>query len=286
MAYLLGNLLQDIYSELGQLAVSTATGGSTTTVVDSKLGGVNLDDDYNDGTVFIVSSADGLAPQGEFARISDYAGSSGTFTVEALSAAVENGDSYAYAPEFYPLRTVIELANAGLRSLGDIALVDSTTLETAAGTTEYAASVAWKRRRPLMIDYQGRSGASGDNQWVRVYDWELVPAAPGTSGLLVFGEEMPAGRDIRIWYVDSHPRVSAFDDVISETIVPDLAVSAGVERALRWQNSRQGGGDAFLLQRWNDAKVELARAQVRFPIWTPRRVSKLMKLGSNSGGGF
>ena len=29
-----------------------------------------------------------------------------------------------------------------------------------------------------MIDYQGQVDASGDNQWVRVYDWEFVPGPP------------------------------------------------------------------------------------------------------------
>lgn len=129
-----------------------------------------------------------------------------------------------------------------------------------------------------MIDYQGRSGASFDNQWVRLYDWEFTPALPNTSGLIIFNGEIPAGRDIRIWYVDSHPRLSLYNDVISETIVPELAVAAAVERALRWQNSRQGGSDPFQLARWNDAKIELARARVNHPIWTPRRVSKLLNV--------
>ena len=96
--------------------------------------------------------------------------------------------------------------------------------------------------------------------------------------MIVFNEELPQGRDIRIQYVDSHPRVSLFNDVISETISPDLALAAATERAIRWQNSRQGGVDPYLLTRWNDAKIELARARVQYPIWTPGRVPKLRKV--------
>ena len=278
MAYTLSNLLQDLYTELGQLTVTPATGGTATTAVDSKQTGLHSDDDWKNG-VLLVIAADDAAPEGEFQRISAYTDSSGTFTVDtAFSAAVASGDTFGFASEYYPLRTLIELANAGLRALGDIALVDTTTLDTSVGVTEYTAALAWKRRRPLMIDYQGRTGASGDNQWVRVYDWEFLPALPNATGLIVFNEELPQGRDIRIQYVDSHPRVSLFNDVISETISPDLALAAATERAIRWQNSRQGGGDPFLLTRWNDAKIELARARVQYPIWTPGRVSKLMKV--------
>lgn len=278
MAYNLSNLLQDVYTELGQLTITNATGGSTTTVLDSKQTGAHSDDDWKNG-VLIVISADDAAPEGEYQRISAYSDNNGTFTLEsALGSAIVSGDTIGFSSDHYPFRTLIELANAGLRSLGDIALVDTTTLDASAGTTEYAASLAWKRRRPLMIDYQGNTGAVGDNQWIRVYDWEMVPALPNATGLIVFNEELPQDRDIRIWYVDSHPRVSVFSDVISETIAPELAVAATVERALRWQNSRQGGGDPFLLARWNDAKIDLARARVNFPIWTPRRISKLMKV--------
>lgn len=278
MAYTLSNLLQDMYAELGQLTVTNATGGTTTTAVDNKQTGAHSDDDWKNGALFLIA-ADSAAPEGEFQRISGYTDSSGTFTVDtAFSAVVAAGDTFGFVSDYYPFRSLIELANAGLRALGDIALVDTTSLDTAAGVSEYAASLAWKRRRPMMIDYQGRSGTSGDNQWVRVYDWEFIPALPNATGLIIFNEELPQGRDIRIWYVDSHPRVAAFSDAISETIAPELAVAAAVERALRWQNSRQGGGDPFLQQRWNDAQIELARARVSFPIWTPRRISKLLKV--------
>ncbi len=283
MAFTLSNLLQAIYAELGQFHASTATGGSTTTVVDGKQAGKHSIDAWKDGAVFIVQ-ADGAAPEWEFKRVSAYADSTGTFTLEsALTAAAASGDTFGFVSEYYPLQTMIELVNAALRSLGDIALVDTTTLDTAAGKTEYAASVAWKRRRPLAIDYQGRTGASGDNDWVRVYDWELVPAAPGSAGLIVFNEELPAGRDIRIWYVDSHPRVSSYSHIVSETLTPELAIAAGVERALRWQNSRLDGQDLLLLQRWNDAKIELARSRLLYPIWTPRRVSKFLSIRSFAG---
>ncbi|KAA3643431.1 MAG: hypothetical protein DWQ07_23240 [Chloroflexi bacterium] len=282
MAFTFSDLLQAVYAELGQLQTGTISSGSTTTVIDGEISGWHKDGDWKNGAIFIIDVG-GAAPEGEFSRISGYDDSAGQFDLAtALSAAVSVGDNYGFVSAYYSLGTMIELVNAGLRTLGDIALVNTTTLDSSAGQSEYTATVNWKRRRPMAIDYQGQPGVSGNNQWVRVYDWEYVPSLPGEDGLIIFNEELPAGRDVRIWYVDRHPRLSQFDDVVSETIALELAVAAGVERALRYQNSRLAGSEPFLVQRWNDAKVELARAQVSFPVWTPRRVANLMQVRAGS----
>ena len=284
MGFNLSNLLQAIYTELGQLTASTATGGSTTTAVDSKMQGQYADDDWKDGALFVIRDAGGAgaAPEGEFKLISGYDddGSIGTFTMDtALTAVIASGDTFGFANAYYPLHTMIELVNAVLRSLGDIALVDTTTLDTTGSKTEYAAAVAWKRRRPLAVDIQGKTGDVNDNHWVRVHDWDFVPAAPGSTGLIIFKSQPTSGRDMRVWYKDAHPRLSEYNDMLSETITPELAVAAGVERGLRWQNSRAGGGDPFLLQSWKDAKIELERAKIEYPVWSPRRSANLMITG-------
>lgn len=81
--------------------VVTATGGSTTTVVDTALAAF-ADDAFNTGKLKLVShaasSTNGGAP-GTVYGISDYAGSSKTFTLDqTLSGAVTAGDRY----EVYP----------------------------------------------------------------------------------------------------------------------------------------------------------------------------------------
>jgi len=276
MSFTLSNLLQAVYAELGQLQVSTATAGGDDYVTDSKM--VNTggkDDVWKNGAIFIVE-AGGEAPEGQYQVITAYDDSDGKFTVAenwtTNNPAAE--DLYGVVSEYYPLYTMVELMNAGLRGLGDIGLMDTTTLDTESSKTEYAAAVAWKRRPPMRIDYQGRTGDADYNLWIRIYDWEFVPAAAGSTGLIVFREQLTAGRDLRIWYLDAHPRINSYDDEVNEVIPPELAVAACVERALRWQNSRLGGGDPFLLKRWNDAKQELSRAIMQFPIWRPGKVSR------------
>lgn len=276
MSFTLSDLLQAVYAELGQLQVSTATAGDDDYLTDSKM--VNTggkDDVWKNGAIFIIE-AGGEAPEGQYQLITAYDDSDGKFTV-GDDWATNNpaaDDLYGIASEYYPIYTMVELMNAGLRGLGDIGLMDTTTLDTEANKTEYAVAVAWKRKPPARIDYQGMTDDADDNDWIRIYDWEFVPAAAGSTGLIVFREQLTAGRGLRIWYLDAHPRINSYADVVAEVIAPELAVAACVERALRWQNSRLGGGDKFLMQRWNDAKQELNRSIMQFPIWRPGKVSR------------
>ena len=279
MSFTLSDLLQASYTELGQLQAANASGGSVDRLIDERLAGIGHDKDWQDGALFIIA-ADGAAPEGEYVPIAAFDASEGEFSLtEALTAAPAAGDLYGLVSGYYPLQTMIELVNAGLRALGDIPLVDTTSLQTATGQTEYTTMLNWQRRPPIMIDYQGCSGEGAVSQWIRVHDWEYLPAAPGEQGRIIFQRELPAARELRVWYVDAHPRLSAYDDSVAEVIAPELAVAAAVERALRWQNSRLGGGDNFLLQRWNDAKMELERTKEANPIWRPTRRGHLNLAG-------
>jgi hypothetical protein len=279
MDYKLTNLLQDVYGELGQLRNAVATDGSESTLIDAGLAGQHSDDEWKGGALF-VTRAGGAAPEGEFATVSGFAASSGTFSFSpSLSAPVESGHRYGLASVYYPLETMIELVNAGLRALGDIPLVDNETLTTGEGESSYAATMEWTRRRPLRIDVRIITGVSGADPWRTVHDWDFVPAAPGGTSLIIFADALPAGRPLRIWYQAAHPRLSAHDDVIANAIAPELAVAAGVERALRWQNARLGGGDANLALRWQQAQADLAIAKREFTIWKPRRAAQLLSIG-------
>ncbi|MBN2503151.1 MAG: hypothetical protein JXB38_20405 [Anaerolineales bacterium] len=272
MSFTLSDLLQGMYSGLGQLQVGQASGGEVDALVDETLAGQHADDEWKGGTLF-VAAADGEAPEGAYGRVAGYEGSSGTFTLgESLGAAVAAGDIYGLASAYYPLMTMIELANAALRALGDIALVDTVAPEAGSVAGEYTAALAWKRRRPLRIDE-----VSG-NQVVTRHDWEYIPAAPGQNGAIGFESGLTAGCQLRVWYVDVHPRLRVFDDVVSETIAPELAVAAGVVRALQWQQARQEGHDPGLAAKLESADDTLLQARLRFPIWMPRRRARLLAI--------
>lgn len=278
MSYLLWQLIRDVYQHLGRAEVSTATGGTGTTLIDGKLAGQALDDEFNEGTILILS-ADGEAPEGEFQRIANYEGSSGTFTFEStLTAAPASGDLYLRVDPFFPSRIMIEQVNKALVKLGEITLVD-TSLVTADGQTEYPAAAAWKRRPPIQVDIQTRTGDPNDHRWQEILWWEYVPAAGGSDGLLVFDRALPAGRSLRVWYSASHPRVSAYDDVINELIHPAVAVAAVTVEALTWQAARISGKDSALQKQLEGVQAELTRLQGLYPVWKPARRARMRLAG-------
>jgi hypothetical protein len=73
----------------------TATGGSTSTFVDSNLGGV--DDLFNGGYIEIVSCAANSALNGKMLKITDYTAATGTIKFDTQIAALAAGDTaYLY----------------------------------------------------------------------------------------------------------------------------------------------------------------------------------------------
>ncbi|MCW5874159.1 MAG: hypothetical protein KIS88_05885 [Anaerolineales bacterium] len=271
MSYTFSELLQDAYMELGQLRRGLATGGSASTLVDAaELAGQHREDDWKDGALLLA--AGGSPPAGEFASVAGFVASSGTLTLASnLSEPVEAGMAYGLASAQYPLATMVELANSALRGLGDVPQVDEDVLPS----SQHA--LAWARRRPVRIDYLAVPGVSAGDPWRTLHDWDYVPRAPGSPGLVLFAEPLPAGRPLRVWYLASHPRLAAHEDVLAEAIAPELAVAAVAERALRWQCVRKGGDEKLGLL-WQDAAEELQAARRRFPIWRPQRPARLLRL--------
>ena len=274
--------MQGIYKSLGQMNVTTATGGSATTAIDTKQTGLHRDDDWKEGTLFVIHDAAGAgaSPEGKFQRISGYTDSNTTFTIDTtVTDAIAAGDTFGFTSQKYPLHVMIQMVNDGLRLLGDVPAMDTTTLDTATSKTEYAAAVAWKRRRPYRVDIQTKIDDSDDNQWVETTDYDWVPAAGGSTGLIVFHFQPVTTRDIRVWYRGPHPDLYTYSDVVNETIDPELAILAGTLKALEWRVSRSGGADPFEMQRLNDAKVEFARRSVSDSPEKPKRGTKLFIVG-------
>lgn len=74
-------------------ATRTATGGSTSTLVDTARS--ETDDYWNNSWLYIASTTDGAAPQGEESLVADFVAATDTLTVSpGFSAAVGVGDTY------------------------------------------------------------------------------------------------------------------------------------------------------------------------------------------------
>jgi len=286
MAFTLQNLLVEGYKRLGQLTISKATGGTTASIVDSSISD-ETDNAYKNGAVFIVRDAGGAsaAPEGEMAFCTGFTASTGTFSTaaSAFTAAVAAGDIYGYTNDLYPFYTMIEIANTCMMKMGQIVLVDTTTLDTESNKTEYAYSVTWKYSRPYRIDFQGHTDDADDNKWTQISNWDYIPATAGSEAVIVL-PQLISGRDLRIWYKDYHPTLADYNDVIYEGWDKELVISTFVKLAIEWQNRRLMGGDDFLLQAQNDISEQWERTKIEREPKKPPKKPKLFVVGGRSYG--
>lgn len=236
-------MISKSYLRLGQMVVRTATGGTTSTVVDSKIANEGRDNDYKNAPVFILE-ADGAAPEGEFTNCSASTNSSGTITVSpAFTVAPADGDAYGLGTILIPIWTAIECANDALRQIGDIPLMDSSTT-TAASRRQYDVPVAAKRRKPLRVEIN-ISDTSNDTNRRMIPDWDWIPATAGSTGLIQLNRQPIVGQTLYIWYQGVHPDVHLATATIAEVIEPELAIAACSAALAAWANRRQQGQDDF-----------------------------------------
>lgn len=201
-----------------------ATGGSVSTIIDSALPGTLEDDAFKGALAFIQASTDGAAPESEFAVITAFAESTGTFTLDAnLSAAAAAGDFYAVADPQFSKVAVLRLVNDALRNFGIISLVD-TSLTTSYNTLEYTLPLALKNFPIDRIEIGNTLKGFGE-----VTNYEVIPAAAGVAAKLVFNSQpnydsnVPGNCTLRIWYRDYHAELDTYEDKVSETI-PDKRI--------------------------------------------------------------
>lgn len=268
----LTHLLQDVWFRLGQMKRWKVTGGSTTTIVNSAWAGVEEqiyeDDDPSliYGTAVVIEDAAGAnaAPEGEIARITDYDSTTFTLTIDALTQGVAVNDRVGIVSPLFPYEDMIEAANTALFKLGEIELVD-TSLSIVSQQSEYALPAAI-RTRPSRVRRATLQDA-GNSAWVDVPTWDVIPAAPGSNWTLVLPEIEP-GYSVEVRYIGVHPKLTAFDSNISDSIHPELAISALLAEAYQWYNNSVGGSNPYFLQRENKALQDLEAAKISFPIAT------------------
>lgn len=226
MTYTLFDATLALARRLGVTRSGTATGGSTTTLIDtSRL--VQVDDYWNEGTVWVEDTTDGLAPKSEFSIVSDFVQSTKTATIGTLTAAIAAGDEYVIAGALYTLDELIEAINTVLARL-EIPAVDTSSLTITSSTTEYTLPAAVVRGLLRRVYLQTDTG-SGDNRWREVHDWTVKFGATGAQDTLII-PQFDSGYALRLDYITRHQRLRSAGDNVNEAIDLDaLALHAAIE---------------------------------------------------------
>ena len=275
MTTTLSDILRGAYTDLGQLTIVTATGGSATTVVDTNTI-YTTDDSLVNGTAFVITTTDAATPQGKFARISDFVASTKTFTIDTVTDVVGAGDIIGLARPTIPLLQMKRAVNDALIDhIGSISIVD-TSLTSVGAYNVYTlpAGMMIKKIVDVQLEPAGQypniSGMFTIQMGQLKYEsiMSRVEILPTATGGQMTSWDLPAGLIIRIIYEGLHPTVNLYSDTIRETVPEALLKAATIDKALTWLVSKRGESalGTFLLQRWNDAKQTLQAARMEHPV--------------------
>lgn len=256
---------------LGELKMGTAdSGGTTTTLVDSNIGGD--DDDWNGGTLWHIDDS-------EFSEISDYTESSGTVSLlDALTSATADGDRYAIADKEYPLNVIIDAVNQEL-TMTRYPKTDTSTITIADEQTEYDLPSDCDDLRQVYYEVEEDSNK---HLWTRFPNWDVQKTSTGSADKLIINwHGIASDYDLKLVYVTYHSAVYNDDDNIDESIPLARIVPAAVRnlmlRNLQDMNTADEAYGNFI----NMWEQRAERAKLRHPIRLPARDGKVMALGTS-----
>jgi len=267
--------MRDVYKQLGQLRIDTATSGSATTAGFTQLINSKETDDAGKGGICMVlydAGGAGASPEGKFGLITSYVDSTGLYTfTPTMTDLIAAGDRIGIAGPRYPYQLVIDEINRALQTIGPFESVPDISITTAEGQTEYTLPAAITQINKIEIS---TGSDTNDYQWQDIdTTWTIQRTA--TVMLLVFDGQPTAGQLLKIWYKGTHPAVGAYSDVITPYVHPELLVLQASTYLLNYQVSRTAAQDKAILQQFNDAKGELDRARLEHRVPSSKKTQFL-----------
>ena len=276
MTYNVFDLTYRVARELGVLQEGTATGGSQTTLIDTVY--LTQDDDFwNGGTVWVTYDAGGsaVAPEGEWARITDHVSSTKTITCTSVTASIAASDLYAVADSEYKRGDIVSQINRSLADMGEIIYTDTTTITTADDQTEYTLPVGLAAGNLREVWLQGDDDDADDNRWTEIKNWNIQITATGTAEELILQYQYASGYALKLVYIAPHPQMYTRTSKLSETIPLNNIIYPSVLNLLRYKKASTENPkyDTEIV------KYETKVAQLP-PLPKPRKQGKLLTLGA------
>jgi len=260
MATLFNATLQ-LAQRLKVLRTSTATGGSTTTCVDTKR--TESDDAFNGGTLWLITDAGGAsaAPEGEWARVSDWVLSTHTATIGTVTAAIASGDTYGLATGDFPLDILIGAINDELVK-HKVVRYDTTSLDFVASQSEYDLPDGIRADNLLNV-YESTVDDSNDNRWTPV-NWSVqTDVAGSTHTIIIHSRDVSTDNDIMLEYTTFLEPLYLADDVIDDSLplARILDSAAANARATRMMTRGSESELEIELAKWHRQDAMQARAE-------------------------
>lgn len=277
MAIYLFDLIWKTLVELGVTRTGTATGGTTTTLIDTN--GLKLTENnyYNEGTLFILkdSAGGGAAPEGEFSMVKDFTQTDKTLTVyDAFTVAPASGDVYGVANRRYPLHLIIEKLNNALYLDGYIPGED-TSITIVSGQSEYTLPAEASRDLRQVL-FNSNQNDSDDNKWITVVNYDIQKTATGTADKLLLSYDLPVGSTLWLRYAKQHAEIRDTTDELDQAIHPDRLVYPVAAELLRWYRDRTRLRHLDASIDFLDMKAQKAKDQHPLPM-LPAKQAKITR---------
>ncbi len=221
------SILRLLAMQVGETYSGTATGGSTTTLVDSSL---SLPDDYLNGGFIIYLSGNNA---NKSALITDYTSSTGTITFGTQTGACAAADLYIACHKNFNRTILVNAVNLALQAVGRYPAIN-TALTPTTGTVSYALPSGVFNVKRVQ---NGESGSEQENYW-----WEEH------NGYIYFrdGYEPETGDTVKLFYIGNHASVSLDADVVNDLVPIDTLVKVAAVEALSTRYGVVGDDDPRL----------------------------------------
>jgi hypothetical protein len=235
-------------------AEGTATGGSTTTLIDAAR--TEPDDQFTNGTIWFLSGNN----IGKSAIISGWSLTTHTFTFAAQSLACAAGDLYAVSSPDYPRYALIQAIN---RVLAHTYLPKTdVTLVTVADQEEYSLPTGVNDVRCVEI----AENTAVPYDYVPHYNWRDI------EGKLRFDIDFApdtAGYKIRLTYVAPQAALASDTTAFDNRIALEWLAWQAAVILFRQRIRKTDGKEPYILALYNDA-VNMSRMQENPPRTVPK----------------
>jgi hypothetical protein len=272
------DLTYEVARKLDAIVEGVATGGGTTTIVDT-VERLEADDYWVRGTAWVLRDAGGAhaAPEGEASVITDFVQSSATLTLrDTLTGSVAAGDKYALGKRRYPFSLLIQKVNEALHTIGPIEVTDKVTIPSLdSSQTEY--SLPLRAGMDLRQVLYATDPDAADHQYVEFFDYTIERSTTGTGDLLVLTAPYAwSGNLLKIVYMDYHPALNDVTDRLNDQVNSERVVLAAVAACLEWRRSKVGSGDPTIDAKAASTAQRMATIREEAPIAAPPVATKLL----------
>lgn len=236
-------IMREVARNLADVREGTATGGSTTTLIDTLLVG-EPDDHFNNGLIFLDLATPVIK------QISDYAGTTSTFTwVGATSPAVAAAVKYCALTSEFNIESLKNAVNQAMRNeIGKVMMIDETT-------TVVAEQIEYDLPTGVTDIRRIETGDSTDG-WTIHRGWREEGAH------LQFINDIPTEGSIKIHYAAVPAELTALTDAINTGIDRQYLVAAATFYASQWRKNRANGSEQNNKDNYSMYMSEMARMRM------------------------